>query len=657
MRRSAEGARGVALHNRHMRAVTLLVVMLQASLAGARTAAMADAHVAAPATVAARARLELVITLPAPPAVDPDAAPIEADFISPAGRTTTVPAFFDGAHFRVRFAADAPGRWRYRVRLAGADVGSGGVEVTPALDRGYLRVDARAPHRLSLDDGTPFYPLGENRFNVYDPRWNFEERAIEPYLTSMQAAGMNTLRLFVIVDCEDEEAPDRVQPGCLETSPGRFSPAVAARYDRILEAAEARGIYVIFGVWAIGFTPAPDSWKSWDDNPYARSRGGPAATPRDFFRQADLRALEARKLRYIAARWGYSTHLFAVDLLNEPEWDGAIAEDVWIPWAEDMAARWRAVDPYRHLVTAGSVGLGWNLGGDERPWYASRSDDVIQWHLYGKEYYEVHALAAMMQRKTREVWSYDKPILCGEFAYGGEDKPLYDHTHVGIWSAAFSGAGVLMHSAPPFNLDSDEPMTPERARHAAGLAALLARLSRAPHEPVTPDMSPPDARAFALRADDEVALWLLGPERGYGQPVTGARVTLNALQPGEYQAQFLDELDGTVREQRRVQVGATGSTVIVVPPFVRHVAALIKRVHSRSTAATLPQRAHPRRAASARYCRIRPMATGGGGHNSMPWVTLRDSTSFSPSTVSASSSVACRRSLPRRKRRASTDAS
>ncbi|MCU1281076.1 MAG: glycoside hydrolase, partial [bacterium] len=524
----------------------------------------------------------VVFDLPGGTPADPDAVDIDAAFRAPSGAVAHVGGFFDGSRFRVRFAFATAGRWSYRIRAAGADVASGSVEVTAPRDRGYLRRDARAPHRLVFDDGTPFVPLGENRFNVYDPRWNWQQQSIEDYLAAMHRAGMNTLRLFVIVDCEDEEgAAAHVQLGCLETAPGRFSPTVAARYDRIVQAAEAEGIYVIFGVWAIGFTPAPDTWKSWDDNPYSRARGGPAAHPNDFFTRADLRALQARKLEYIARRWGYSTHLFAVDLLNEPEWDGPIPEPVWIPWAEEMAARWRAVDRFGHLVTAGSVGLQWNLGGDERPWYASPRNDLVQWHLYGKEYYEVHALAAMMAKKVAETWRYEKPILCGEFGYGGEAKPLYDHTHVGIWSAVFSGAGVLVHTAPPFNLDSDEPMTPERARHLRGLAQFIARLSPAPHEPANPSMTPDGARAYALRAPDEVALWLLAPERGYAGSLSGARVQLADLAPGAYRIRFIDELDGTVYAERAVAVAADGIAAIDVPTFVRHTAALLTRTQPR----------------------------------------------------------------------------
>ena len=555
------------------RALSAVAVAVAAAVA---VGLVAGRRAVAAAPIPVDGKFEIAFDVPGTTAANADDVVIDAAFTAPSGRQLHVGGFFDGARFAVRFSPSEPGRWRYEVRASHHAVAAGAFDAGPRVGHGRLRRDPAAPHRLVFSDGTPFHPLGENRFNVYDPTWNYQQQSIEQYLAAMHRAGMSTLRIFVICDCDNEEAPDHVQRGCLETAPGRFSPRAAALYDRVVAAAEANDVYVVFGVWAIGFTQH-ETWKSWDDNPYSRARGGPAASPVEFFTRADLRRIAARKLAYIAARWGYSSHLFAVDLLNEPEWDGAIAEDVWIPWAEAMAAAWRRVDVYAHLVTAGSVGLQWNIRGDERPWYASGANDLVEWHLYGKETYEVHALADTLLRKVAETWRYDKPIFVGEFAYGGEAKPLYDHTHVGLWTATFAGAGALMHSAPAFNLDSDEPMTPERARHAAGLARFLARLSPSPHTPSTLAAAPAGTRALALANGDEVALWVLAPERGYGQPVDGARVTLRDLRAGQWRARFYDELSGEPRDEVTL-LASDGRVELTLPRFTRHTCAIVSRV-------------------------------------------------------------------------------
>jgi hypothetical protein len=324
--------------------------------------------------------------------------------------------------------------------------------------------------------------------------------------------------------------------------------------------------------FALGFSE-DDSWKSWQDNPYSTLRGGPAETRFDFFESQAARERAVERIRYLAARYSAFPNLLAIDLLNEPEWDGGIPEVSWGPWAQAMARVWDDADPYEHLVTVGSVGLHWNIEGDERDWWSSEACDIVQWHLYGKEVYDVHALAMEMTRKVKETWSFDKPILVGEFAYGGEAKPDYDHTHVGLWSAAFSGAGVLAHSAPPFNEDSDELMTPERARHYRVLRETLTSLGT--HAPTQIEGSQ-GATAWALRGKDAAALWLLAPKEGYGKPVMNMHATLSGLADGVWRVVWIDDVSGETLAKSEER-SANGTLQLTAPAFERHVVARLER--------------------------------------------------------------------------------
>ncbi|HSP79058.1 MAG TPA: cellulase family glycosylhydrolase, partial [Myxococcaceae bacterium] len=370
-----------------------------------------------------------------------------------------------------------------------------------------------------------------------------------------------------------EEPEPGPQPGCLETAPGRFDEEVAETYDAIFEAAERHGVYVVPTLFAVGFTPG-ETWKSWEDNPYSVHRGGPARQPDDFF---DRPELAERRLRYVLARWGYSPHLLAVDLLNEPEWDGGIGESTWIPWAAHQARVWHAEDPYGHPVMVGSVGLHWNIDGDDRDWYGHPESDLVQWHLYGKETYQVHALAAELTRKVRETWEYGKPVLLGEFGYGGDDPATYEHTHVGLWVTTFSGAGVLAHSAPPFSLDSDVMMTPERARHFRVLADYLSGLdwTRPLVPQPEPEVSLAGARAWALGRPDYRALWVMGPKVGYGEPVEGARLKLSGVAPGRYRVRWWDDVTGALLASEELTL-TEGPVALRIPRFTRHVAGLLE---------------------------------------------------------------------------------
>jgi hypothetical protein len=425
-------------------------------------------------------------------------------------------------------------------------------------------------------DGRPFRALGENRFNVYDPTWS-DGLDPEHYLARMAADGMNTVRVFVITGCG--RAGTEPRPGCLEPELGRFDEAAARQFDAVFAAAERHGVKVVLSIFAIGFTPG-DVWRGWEENPYSAARGGPARTPADFFTDAAAREAARRRLRFVMARWGASPAFLAVDLLNEPEWDGAVPEDAWIPWAEDLARTWHAEDRHGVLVTAGPVGLHLNVQHDERAWWASPGCDLVQWHRYGPDIYDVHDLARALVSTIRDTARDGKPVLLGEFGYGGEAKPLYDHTHVGLWASTFAGAGALSHSAPVFQVDSDEPMTPERGRHFRTLAAFLRRADR--REALAPgadgEASLPGTRALTLRGRDTAAVWVHGARRGYGRPVRGLRVGLDGLAPGRWRVTWIDDVAGAELARGEREVGAAGRLALPAPAFVRHAAALLERI-------------------------------------------------------------------------------
>jgi hypothetical protein len=490
------------------------------------------------------------------------AAELTATFTAPDGNTLHLRSFPAGAQQIIRVSPTARGAWRYIVRSTASVVDTGALRVEARDAKGFIRAQG---HALIYADGTPVVAIGENRINLYDRSWNWRALSIEDYLDHMARHGERVVRVFIVSDTENE-ADGRRNLGVLEPALGQFDEEVAQQFDRIFRAAQSRGIAVVLVAFALGFSEE-DDWKSWQDNPYSAQRGGPAQSRYEFFESPAVRQRAAERIRYLAARYAAFPNLLAIDLLNEPEWDGAIPEVSWTGWAEAMAAEWRRADPYHHLVTVGSVGLHWNIEGDERAWWSSNACDIVQWHLYGPEVYDVHALAAELSRKTRETWSFGKPVLVGEFAYGGEPKPDYDHTHVGLWSAAFSGAGVLAHSAPAFNVDSDELMTPERAMHFRVLGEVLSGLRKV--APV-PSSASGGASSWALLGGREGAVWVLAPRTSYGATTRAVRASIPAAMQGEWQVRWIDDVSGTLVSESQVRADE-GALTLDVPYFSRHI--------------------------------------------------------------------------------------
>jgi len=483
----------------------------------------------------------------------------------PGGVSFHAESFPQGQRQVIRITAAQPGTWTYVVHGPSGVVEKGRLHAQKSEHNGFVRP---RNHAFTHADGSAFVAIGENRINIYDRMWNWKALSIEDYLAHMARHGMSVIRVFIVTDIENEEKGGP-NDGVLEPALGEFDEEVAQQFDRIFRAAQAHDISVVLVAFALGLSE-DDDWKSWRDNPYSAERGGPAASRYDFFEEPAVRARAAERIRYIAKRYGPFPNLLAIDLLNEPEWDGAIPEVSWGPWAEVMAQEWDRADPYEHAVTVGSVGLHWNIEGDERAWWSSEACDIVQWHLYGKEVYDVHALAAEMSRKVRETWAFGKPVLVGEFAYGGEPKPDYDHTHVGLWSAAFSGAGVLAHSAPTFNVDSDEVMTPERALHFRVLREVLDRLPFAtPAVPQTKGGS----RAWALLGDQRAAAWILASKARYGSSVENNRISLRVKTGGLWRVRWRDDVTGATLAESESRTTSDGTLDLRVPPFSRHAVA------------------------------------------------------------------------------------
>jgi hypothetical protein len=516
------------------------------------------------------------LAVPARPGPLDAVARFEID--APSGATTSLLAFRRGDTLVARFRPLQPGphRWRLvaRDREAPRILVRGSVRVEDLGDPGGVRARGGV---LVDDAGRVFRPLGENRFNVYDPAWS-GGLSIEGYVRRMASDGMNTIRVLVFTACGRPGA--KAVAGCLEPRLGGFDEDAAARYDELFAAAERHGLKVVLSVFALGFTPG-DAWKGWEANPYAAARGGPAKAPRDFFTSPAAREASKARLRYVLARWAASPALLAVDLLDEPEWDGGIPEPAWIPWAQDLARTWRELDPYGHPVTLGSVGLHRDVERDERPWWASDGCDLVQWHRSGKDVQDVHALARALVTTIRDTARYGKPVLLGEFGWGGDPAPLHDHTHVGIWAASLAGAGVLVHSAPPFSPDADAPMTPARALHFRVLSALLRRaeVGGSLSPAADPEVSVPGARALALAGELAASIWVHGPPEGYGRPVTGLVLSIAGLAPGRWRATWVDDVTGKDLAVADVSIQtAGGRAALEAPAFARHVALLLERL-------------------------------------------------------------------------------
>jgi hypothetical protein len=96
---------------------------------------------------------------------------------------------------------------------------------------------------------------------------------------------------------------------------------------------------------------------NWEQNPYNVANGGFLSNATNFFTDPIAMKLTKRKLRYIVARWGYSTSVMGWELFNEVQFTDAANAGQWTnieTWHNTMAAFLRSQDYYRHLITSSS---------------------------------------------------------------------------------------------------------------------------------------------------------------------------------------------------------------------------------------------------------------------------------------------------------------
>ena len=126
------------------------------------------------------------------------------------------------------------------------------------------------------------------------------------------------------------------------------------------------------------------------------------------------------KLRYLVARWGYSTNIAAWEFFNEID-NGVFnkADSVLIPhvyvtnWHDEMSRYLKDIDPYKHLVTT-SISHRDIMGMNSIAYI-----DFNQKHIYK----HTEKIPAIYQDY---IQNFGKPYVVGEFGYRWEDdNPKY----------------------------------------------------------------------------------------------------------------------------------------------------------------------------------------------------------------------------------------
>ncbi len=485
---------------------------------------------------------------------------VEALVVTPSGRRLHVPAFYweewDAAlnqaearqGWRVRFTPPESGPYEVTVyvstrRAPFQKQAELSFECIPSSLSGPVR---RRKNRLATPGGREFFAYGANLC------WG-DVRDFERYLGLMRKAadsGVNCLRVWL--------APWWLS---IEPSPGKYDQRACARLDRIFQEAESLGLRIILCIEQHGnFQPEGDTVGLWRQHPYNVLHGGPCEGPADFFTDEKARNLFKKRLRYLVARWSYSTSLLAWELFNEielvPLEDGFVAhQERLAQWHIEMAGFLRECDPFAHLVsTSSDIPL-------QRDLAKEGIIDMIQLHLYDPE-----DIARKIQDITSAVAEEaDVPVLVGE--YGETASVSAEGVSRGLFAAALAGAS----GALPWLQDTPDP-TPllvrlKVARELLEPARVWETTFRRVNAAITPEN---DLRSLAVSSWDRGYAYVYRLPSAADPEASGSSALLRMpdILPGRYVAEIVSVRNGAQRSTTSVESeAAEEQTAEATVPF------------------------------------------------------------------------------------------
>jgi hypothetical protein len=427
--------------------------------------------------------------------------------VSPSGKPLLLPCYFERgdtlrSDWKARFAAQESGEYSYHFSLKNKNG-------MTASREDHFRVAASAKpgflHKNNLwtfkfDNGKLFRGIGENvaweSRSFEDPKWTYDY-----LLPALSKNGANFFRTWMCpwnlpLEWQKVNSTKRYR-----NTDAYFNPGGIKRMDELVQLADSLQLYFMLTL--------DMNSGNWSNNPYNVSNGGPVKAWKDFFTSNAAMDKYKNKLRYLVARWGYSTSIGAWEFFNEID-NGAFTpgDSIIIPhssitaWHDEMARYIKDIDPYGHLVTT-SISHR-DIAGLNAIAYM----DFNQKHIY-KHTEKIPAIY------PDYIQTFGKPYVIGEFGYRWEDQdPKYareanaDYKR-GLWYGLFSPTPILPMSWW-WELFDDQGMTP----YLNGVRTISDEMLRSGHGEFNP--FPVEAgkfEAYGMQCGDRYFICLMNNTR------------------------------------------------------------------------------------------------------------------------------------------------
>ncbi|QEM03777.1 DUF5060 domain-containing protein [Mucilaginibacter rubeus] len=371
---------------------------------------------------------------------------LDLEMISPSGKPVILPCYFEEGEseksiWKARFAAQENGEYSYHfvLKSKAGEVKSAEehFNVEASAKPGFLHKNTTWTFRF--DNGKLFRGIGENvaweSRKFEDDKWTYDH--LLPTLAKNGANFFRTWMCYWNLPLEWKKVSSTKR---YSNTDQYFNPGAIKRMDELVNMTDSLGLYFMLTLDWHGHLMENGGWKN---SPYNVINGGPAKTSTEFFSSQKAKEKYKNKLRYIIARWGYSTNIAAFEFFNEVDNAAFNKEDsILIPhqyitqWHDDMSRYLKDIDPYHHLVTT-SISHRDIQGLNSVAYF-----DFNQKHIY-KHTEKIPAIYPPY------IKGYGKPYVVGEFGYRWEDAdPKYAKEadfdfKRGLWYGLFSETPLL----------------------------------------------------------------------------------------------------------------------------------------------------------------------------------------------------------------------
>lgn len=366
---------------------------------------------------------------------------------SSSGKKIVLPCYYESGEsgkeslWKARFAPQERGIYTYVFQLCKA----GRVAYVSKLasfvsnisqKQGFLHV--KNNWVLQFDDGKFFRGIGEDicwESRANDDSKFFKELHQNPkynydyMLSSLAKHGGNFYRTWICPWNLPIDWKSGFNSNRYSNSDNYYNPSAVEKLDSLVTLSDSLGLYMMLTL---------------GQGAYEVSNGGFATSVADFFVNPQSKVQYKNRLRYIVARWGYSSSVGAWEFFNEVDnvqfsnSKAPISAVSIVQWHDEMSTYLKSIDIYGHIVTT-SISHR-----DLKGLNSLANIDINQKHIYKNNF----IIPATIVKYEED---YKKPYVIGEYGYEYDwqknfnlfAKEMDSDFKRGLWYGLFSSTPIL----------------------------------------------------------------------------------------------------------------------------------------------------------------------------------------------------------------------